>query len=99
MFSKFTKLIIVVLIGSFSQTIISQQVYARGENWEINDCQADADASNNPVIVCDDGSSIGVFWNDGSFVNGYCDSSDSYNIDYKGLSKRNAIEWVGYFCD
>ena len=53
---------------------------------------------NNPVIVCDDGSSIGVFWNDGSFVDGYCDNS-SYEIDYQGLSKRDAISWVNYFCD
>ena len=99
MFFKFTKLIIVVLIGSLSQTIISQQVNASGENWEINECQSDSDSGGDPVIVCDDGTSIGVFWNDGSFVNGYCDSSESYNIDYKGLSKRNAISWVNYFCD
>ena len=99
MFFKFTKLIIVVLIGSLSQTIISQQVNASGENWEINECQSDSDSGGDPVIVCDDGTSIGVFWNDGSFVNGYCDSRESYNIDYKGLSKRNAIKWVGYFCD
>tara|TARA_Y100001978_G_scaffold189575_1_gene191984 strand:+ start:162 stop:461 length:300 start_codon:yes stop_codon:yes gene_type:complete len=99
MFFKITKLIIVVLIGSLSQTIISQQVNASGENWEINECQSDSDSGGDPVIVCDDGTSIGVFWNDGSFVNGYCDSSESYNIDYKGLSKRNAISWVNYFCD
>ena len=98
MISRFTKLILLVLIGFLPQIIISQQVKANAENWEINECQADNDENNNPVIVCDDGSSIGVFWNDGSFVDGYCDNS-SYEIDYKGLSKRDAISWVNYFCD
>ena len=99
MISRFTKLILLVLIGSLPQTIISQQVKANAENWEINECQADNDERNSPVIVCDDGTSIGVFWNDGSFVNGYCDNMEAYDVEYQGLTKRDAISWVNYFCD
>ena len=41
---------------------------------------------------------MAVFWNDGSFVNGACTEDGSYNVDYKGISKSDAIAWVKEFC-
>lgn len=65
--------------------------------WKNSDCRKDKDESGNPVEVCRDKESIGIFWNDGSFVNGWCDDRE-YDIDYKGLSKTEAVSWVDYYC-
>ena len=96
--NNFNKIILLFLLGSLTPIINTQQVKANSDQWQVHECQSDTDANNNSVIVCDDGQSIGVFWNNGSYVNGYCDSQ-SYDIEYKGLSKRNAISWVSYFCN
>ena len=98
MINNLHKVIFLILLGSLNPIINTQQVKADSDQWQVHECQSDTDADNNSVIVCDDGQSIGVFWNDGSYVNGYCDSQ-SYEVDYEGLSKRSAISWVNYFCD
>ena len=95
---NFNKVILLFLLGSLNPIINTQQVKANSDQWQVHECQSDTDADNNSVIVCDDGHAIGVFWNDGSYVNGYCDRQ-SYDIEYQGLSKRSAISWVNYFCD
>jgi len=66
-------------------------------DWKDRDCRKDKDDSGNPVEVCRDKESIGVFWDDGSFVNGWCDDRE-YEIDYKGLNKADAVSWVKYYC-
>ena len=98
MINNFRKLILFVLLGSLFPIINTQPVKANTDQWQVHECQSDTDANNNSVIVCDDGESIGVFWNDGSYVNGDCDGQ-SYEIDYLGLSKRDAVSWVNYFCN
>jgi hypothetical protein len=67
-------------------------------DWKDRDCRKDKDESGTRVEVCRDKESIGIFWEDGSFVNGWCDDS-AYEIDYKGLSKTEAISWIEYYCD
>lgn len=67
-------------------------------DWKNSDCRKDKDDSGNRVEICRDNESIGVFWSDGSFVNGWCDNRQ-YDIDYKGLSKTEAISWVDYYCN
>ena len=72
------------------------------EEWRDRDCR-DAD---DKVIgggirfeICRNKESIGIFWDDGTFVNGYCDKGgDEYDIEYEGLSKREAIDWVITYC-
>ena len=40
-----------------------------------------------------------IFYDDGAWVNGYCDKGgDEYDIEYEGLSKREAIDWVITYC-
>jgi hypothetical protein len=68
-------------------------------NWKDSDCRKDQDEGGNWVEVCRDGESIGIFWEDGSFVNGWCNESGAYKIDYKGLSKKEAVSWVKNYCD
>ena len=70
------------------------------EEWRDRDCR-DAD---DKVIgggvrfeICRNKESIGIFWDDGTFVNGTCDKGD-YDIEYKGLSKRDAVDWVTLYC-
>lgn len=67
--------------------------------WKVGECEADVDDGGEPIQVCDDGTHMGVFWNDGSFVNGVCSEKDgSYDIEYKGLSRSDALSWVKDIC-
>ena len=65
--------------------------------WKDSDCRNSKDDSGNPVQVCRDQESIGIFWDDGSYVNGWCDRRE-YDVDYKGVSKSDAVSWVKYYC-
>jgi hypothetical protein len=66
-------------------------------DWKDSDCRQGKDESGARVDVCRNQESIGIFWDDGSYVNGWCDNRE-YDIDYKGVSKKEAISWVEYYC-
>jgi len=70
---------------------------ASAADWKDSDCRKDKDDSGNRVEVCRDEESIGIFWEDGSFVNGWCDDR-AYEIECKGLNKTEAVSWVEYYC-
>ena len=93
---KSLRLSLALVMSTFATNIFTQPVKA--EYWQPHECFTDFDANYNPVDVCMDGYNIGIFWNDGSYVNGYCTSSSAYNVDDDGLSKRDAISWVDYYC-
>ena len=95
--TRLMTLIPIVAIGVITTSIYSPS--AKAEDWKIRECEADYDNGGTPVIVCNDGFSIAVFWNDGSYVNGWCNSRSDYDVDYRGLSRENAISWVRYICD
>ena len=65
--------------------------------WKDRDCRNSKDDGGNPVQVCRAQESIGIFWEDGSYVNGWCDNR-AYDVDYKGVSKSDAVSWVEYYC-
>ena len=65
--------------------------------WQDSECRSDKDDGGNPVKVCRDQESIGIFWDDDSYVNGWCDSRE-YEIEYSGLSKSDALTWIKYYC-
>ena len=69
----------------------------KGAEWKDRDCRKDKDESGNRVEVCRNKESIGIFWDDDSFVNGWCDNRD-YEIEYKGVSRKEALSWVEYYC-
>lgn len=71
---------------------------ASAEQWKAGECEADVDDGGEAIQVCDDGFNLGVFWNDGSFVNGSCSDDGAYDVDYKGMSESDAIAWVKEFC-
>ena len=77
--------------------VVGQQA-AIAETWKASECESDVDSGGDPIQVCDDGYNLGVFWNDGSFVNGSCQGS-GYDVKYKGMSKSDAIAWVREFCN
>ena len=93
---KSIKISIALTIGSFGTLMLAPT--AKSEYWQDHECFYDYDANYNLVQVCMDGYNIGIFWDDGSYVNGYCTSRSDYNVDYYGLSKRDAISWVDYYC-
>ena len=66
--------------------------------WSDRDCKRDKDENGNRVEVCRDNESIGIFWDDGAYVNGWCDGRQ-YEIDYTGISKKDALTWVDYYCE
>ena len=66
-------------------------------DWKDSDCQDEKDDGGNKVEVCRDQESIGIFWTDGSYVNGWCDDRE-YDIEYKGVTKSEALSWVKYYC-
>lgn len=66
-------------------------------DWKDSDCRQDKDESGARVDVCRNQESIGIFWDDGSYVNGWCDNRE-YDVDYKGVSRKEAISWVEYYC-
>jgi len=70
---------------------------AQAAEWKDSDCRPQKDDGGNRVQVCRDGESIGIFWEDDSYVNGWCDGR-AYEIEYKGLSKSDAISWIRYYC-
>lgn len=67
-------------------------------DWKDSECRSDKDESGQPVKVCRDKESIGVFWDDGSYVNGWCDSRE-YEVEYEGLKKSEALSWIKYYCE
>ena len=96
--TRLITLIPIVAIGVFTTSIYSPSAIA--EDWKVKECEADNDNGGNPVIVCNDGYSIAVFWNDGDYVNGWCnDSWSDYDVDYRGLSRSDAMSWVRYLCN
>ncbi len=66
-------------------------------DWKDSDCRNDKDDGGNKVQVCRDQESIGIFWDDGSYVNGWCDNRE-YEIEYQGVSKSDALSWVKDYC-
>lgn len=69
----------------------------RAADWKDSECRNDKDDGGNAVQVCRDEESIGIFWTDGSYVNGWCDGR-AYEIEYSGVSKSEALSWVKYYC-
>jgi hypothetical protein len=69
----------------------------RAAEWQDSDCRNSKDDSGNAVKVCRDQESIGIFWDDDSYVNGWCDNRD-YEIEYSGVSKSDALSWIKYYC-
>lgn len=65
--------------------------------WQDSECRADKDDGGHAVKVCRDGESIGIFWEDDSYVNGWCDDR-AYEIEYSGIEKSDALSWVDHFC-
>ena len=70
---------------------------AKAADWQDSDCRSEKDDGGNPVKVCRDQESIGIFWEDDSYVNGWCDDRE-YEIEYSGISKSDALSWVKYYC-
>lgn len=70
---------------------------AQAAEWKDSECVQEKDDGGHSVKVCRDQESIGIFWEDDSYVNGWCDNRD-YEIEYSGISKSDALSWVKYYC-
>jgi hypothetical protein len=67
---------------------------ASAREWKDSECERDR---GDDYEICTDGESVGVFWDDGSYINGYCENL-SYDFDYKGMSKAEAVAFAKEVC-
>lgn len=69
----------------------------RAAEWQDRDCRSEKGDGGNAVKVCRDQESIGIFWDDDSDVNGWCDNRD-YKVEYSGVSNSDALSWIKSYC-
>ena len=78
------------------------QAWEPGDDWKDSHCRTTRDKGRNRVEVCQamyDGNKVylGAYWDDGSEVVGPCYTGGP-RIEYKGMSKAEALSWVKTYC-
>ena len=74
-----------------------------GDDWRGDQCEEVIDNANRVAEVCRgvfNGGELflGVYWMDGAEVVGPCKATPSWPIEYRGLSKADAITWLEGYC-
>ena len=74
-----------------------------GDDWRGDQCEEVIDDANRVAEVCRgvfNGGELflGVYWMDGAEVVGPCKATSSWPIEYRGLSKADAITWLEGYC-
>ena len=74
-----------------------------GDDWRGDQCEEVIDDANRVAEVCRgvfNGGELflGVYWLDGAEVVGPCKATLSWPIEYRGLSKADAITWLEGYC-
>ena len=74
-----------------------------GDDWRGDQCEEVIDDANRVAEVCRgvfNGGELflGVYWMDGAEVVGPCKATPSWPIEYRGLSKADAITWLEGYC-
>ena len=74
-----------------------------GDDWRGDQCEEVIDDANRVAEVCRgvfNGGELflGVYWMDGAEVVGPCKATPIWPIEYRGLSKADAITWLEGYC-
>ena len=74
-----------------------------GDDWRGDQCEEVIDDANRVAEVCRgvfNGGELflGVYWMDGAEVVGPCKATPSWPIEYRGLSRADAITWLEGYC-
>ena len=75
-----------------------------GDDWRDDQCETVIDGANRVANVCRGiyGRGeifLGVYWRDGAEVVGPCDPSESWPIEYQGLSRADSFTWLVEYCN
>ena len=75
-----------------------------GDDWRDEQCETVIDGANRVANVCRGiyGRGeifLGVYWRDGAEVVGPCDPSESWPIEYQGLSRADSFTWLVEYCN
>ena len=74
-----------------------------GDDWRGDQCEEVIDDADRVAEVCRGVFNrgelfLGVYWMDGAEVVGPCKATHSWPIEYRGLSKADAITWLEDYC-
>ena len=74
-----------------------------GDNWRNDQCESEIDAADRVANVCRGVYGrgevfLGIYWNDGAEVVGPCNATESWPIEYRGLSRAEARDWLVDYC-
>ena len=75
-----------------------------GDNWRDDQCSSMFDGANRVANVCRGiyGRGeifLGIYWRDGAEVVGPCNASEYWPIEYRGLSRADAYDWLVEYCN
>ena len=92
-------LVIAALVVSSSPAI----AWGPGDDWRDDQCESVLDDANRVAEVCRgvfNGGELflGVYWMDGAEVVGPCKATSRWPVEYRGLSKDDAITWLEDYC-
>ena len=74
-----------------------------GDDWRDDQCESVIDGADRLANVCRGvfGSGevfLGIYWNDGAEVVGPCKATESWPMEYRGLSRADAYDWLVEYC-
>jgi hypothetical protein len=74
-----------------------------GDDWRDDQCESEIDAADRVANVCRGVYGrgevfLGIYWNDGAEVVGPCNATKSWPIEYRGLSRADARDWLVDYC-
>ena len=75
-----------------------------GDDWRDDQCETVIDGANRVANVCRGiyGRGeifLGIYWEDGAEVVGPCDPSESWPVEYRGLSRADSYTWLVDYCN
>ena len=75
-----------------------------GDDWRDDQCEYVIDGANRVADVCRGiyGRGeifLGIYWRDGAEVIGPCNATESWPIEYQGLSRSDAYDWLVEYCN
>ena len=74
-----------------------------GDDWRDDQCESVIDGADRIANVCRSvfGKGevfLGIYWNDGAEVVGPCKATESWPMEYRGLSRADAYDWLVEYC-
>jgi hypothetical protein len=92
------------IVMAFVGAADKASAWTPGDDWKDEHCKQERDEGGEAVEVCraiygGGKMYLGVYWDDDSEVVGPCTASDDDPIEYKGMSRSDAVSWVDAYCN